>query len=79
MANQIVSVLDNPDLATTLAENGKVEMAAQTWKKSVDKMVHHYHHHIRQREVAYMFDTCSNRAVLARTPAIPRRSPLHNF
>lgn len=54
MANQIVSVLEHPDLAKTLAEDGKHEIEAQTWQKSVDKMVHHYHHQVSRKEAAYV-------------------------
>lgn len=55
MANQIVSVLDNPDLATTLTENGRQEMLSQSWRKSADIMLQHYHHHTQKhREPAYV-------------------------
>lgn len=55
MANQIVSVLDNDELAQTLTENGQQEMLSQSWRKSADIMLHHYHHHVQKhREPAYV-------------------------
>lgn len=54
MANKIAAVLDNPDLAGSLTESGRSELAAQTWEKSVSTMLHHYHHHVQRREAAYV-------------------------
>ncbi len=55
MANKIVAVFDNPDLAQELTLNGRREMFSQSWKKSADLMMHHYHHHVAYRaEPAYV-------------------------
>ncbi len=55
MANQIIAVFDHPELAETLAENGRAEVMNQSWEKSAAQMMQHYHRHIQKnQEPAYV-------------------------
>lgn len=46
MVTKIVAVFDNPELAEELVINGRREMFAQSWRKSAEQMMRHYHHHV---------------------------------
>lgn len=54
MANQILSVFENPELAETLTENGHKEMMGQSWDKSAKLMMDHYHCQAQKRDLAYV-------------------------
>lgn len=54
MANQMLAVCNNPDLEHTLADEGSAELASVTWKRSVQKMLHHYQLHVRPRGVQHV-------------------------
>ncbi|MCA9318733.1 glycosyltransferase family 4 protein [Candidatus Saccharibacteria bacterium] len=54
MSNQILAVCNNSDLEITLAEEGSAELANITWKRSVQKMMHHYQLHAHKQKVLHV-------------------------
>jgi glycosyltransferase involved in cell wall biosynthesis len=54
MSNQILAVCNNSDLEMTLAEEGSAELANITWKRSVQKMMHHYQLHAHKQKMLHV-------------------------